>query len=130
VEIVIALFDGEDFGDFIHGSTYFADHMGNLRPDQALIIDMIGDADLHVQRETNSLTAAPQLFNSVLTAANELGYSKHFDGSSYSIIDDHIPPSGRASPPSTSSTSNTDPVTATGTRSPTRRTSAAPSPCR
>ena len=91
VQVIIALWDGEDFGNFIYGSTYFASHMGELKPDLAINIDMIGDADLHVNREANSLRAAPDLFASVLKAAEELGFEGSFDGRSLNIIDDHIP---------------------------------------
>jgi len=91
VEVVIALWDGEDFGDFIYGSSYFAEHMGAFKPDEAINIDMIGDADLHVQREKQSVEQAPALFESVLQAARELGFSDHFDGASMTVIDDHVP---------------------------------------
>jgi len=91
VEVVIALFDGEDFGDYLYGSTYFSKHMGDFKPDQAILIDMIGDADLHVQHETNSMNAAPQLFNTVVNAAKELGFEDHFDGREIGIWDDHLP---------------------------------------
>jgi len=91
VEVVIALWDGEDFGNYLYGSTYFADNMGAFRPDWAINLDMIGDADLHVNREVNSLNAAADLFAAVLRAADDLGLAGRFDGASLNILDDHIP---------------------------------------
>lgn len=91
VDVVLALWDGEDFGDFIYGSSYFATHMGDLKPDWAVNIDMVGDADLHIQREKQSLEQAPTLFQTVLDAARELGFADHFDGASMTVIDDHVP---------------------------------------
>src|SRR2546430_9166184 len=49
---------------------------------------MIGDADLNIDRETNS---TPWLEDLVLQAATSLGYQSHFFARTISEEDDHIP---------------------------------------
>ena len=54
-----------------------------------LLADMIGDADLDIQRDTNS---TPWLEDVVLQAATRLGYQSHFFADTTTIEgDDHIP---------------------------------------
>lgn len=94
--VVIALWDGEDLGEFFYGARYFARLSSTptwkqWRPTRSILLDMIGDSDLHVNRETNSLRMAPDLFQEVLDAAADLGVSDHFDGSPLEVEDDHVP---------------------------------------
>src|SRR3954465_11171148 len=97
--------DGEDWGDFggyedgsapdvLIGSTYFAKHLpeAEYKPIFGVLFDMIGDANLDIYQEGNSLSRAPEVVQRVWTAADQLGYSKYFipsDGGP--IIDDHVP---------------------------------------
>jgi Zn-dependent M28 family amino/carboxypeptidase len=53
-----------------------------------LLVDMIGDADLDIQRDTNS---TPWLSDVVYQAASDLGYQSHFFQQTIAIEDDHIP---------------------------------------
>jgi Zn-dependent M28 family amino/carboxypeptidase len=53
-----------------------------------ILLDMIGDADLDVQRDNNS---TPWLSNLVYQAATTLGYQSHFFERTTAIEDDHIP---------------------------------------
>ncbi len=53
-----------------------------------ILVDMIGDADLDIQKETNS---APWLSDLVYQAATNLGYQSHFFQQTITIDDDHIP---------------------------------------
>ena len=53
-----------------------------------LLADMIGDADLNIERETNS---TPWLEDLVYQAARKLGYQSHFFARSLEIEDDHLP---------------------------------------
>ena len=53
-----------------------------------ILVDMIGDADLDIQKETNS---APWLSDLVYQAATNLGYQSHFFQQTIAIDDDHIP---------------------------------------
>ena len=93
--------DGEDYGDFgpplgdvLLGSTYFAEHLPSpgYRPLYGVLWDMIGDRDLRIAQEGNSLSAAPEVVQRVWGVADELGYSSVFvpETGEY-ITDDHIP---------------------------------------
>ena len=53
-----------------------------------ILLDMIGDADLDVQRDQNS---TPWLSDLVLKAATTLGYQSHFFRTETAIEDDHMP---------------------------------------
>jgi glutaminyl-peptide cyclotransferase len=53
-----------------------------------LLADMIGDADLNVDRDANS---TPWLEDMVYQAATELGYQSHFFARAIPIEDDHLP---------------------------------------
>ncbi|MFZ0311085.1 MAG: M28 family peptidase [Candidatus Korobacteraceae bacterium] len=53
-----------------------------------ILVDMIGDADLDIQRDTNS---TPWLTDVVSQAASDLGYQSHFFQQTIAIEDDHIP---------------------------------------
>lgn len=53
-----------------------------------LLADMIGDADLDVDRDANS---TPWLENVVYEAATRLGYQSHFFARNNAISDDHVP---------------------------------------
>lgn len=53
-----------------------------------ILVDMIGDADLDIQRDTNS---TPWLTDLVYQAATNLGYQSHFFQQTIGIEDDHIP---------------------------------------
>jgi Zn-dependent M28 family amino/carboxypeptidase len=53
-----------------------------------LLLDMIGDRDLGLQRETNS---TPWLTDLVWGVARRIGHQRHFQNSSQTISDDHLP---------------------------------------
>ena len=53
-----------------------------------ILVDMIGDADLDIQRDANS---TPWLTDLVLQAATNLGYQSHFFKQTVGMEDDHIP---------------------------------------
>jgi Zn-dependent M28 family amino/carboxypeptidase len=53
-----------------------------------LLLDMIGDADLDIQRDENS---TPWLSDLVLKAAATLGYQSHFFQQKTAVEDDHMP---------------------------------------
>ncbi len=53
-----------------------------------LLTDMIGDADLDIDRDQNS---TPWLENAVYEAATRLGYQSHFFARENAIQDDHLP---------------------------------------
>jgi len=92
-EIWLVFFDVEDNGripgwDWILGSTAFANSL-QAYPDEVIIVDMIGDADLTLYQEGNSDDA---LTEKIWTLAAELGYSDVFIPQvKHNILDDHIP---------------------------------------
>lgn len=93
--------DGEDYGDFgemtdvLVGSMFFAADIKhvNYKPVYGVVWDMIGDKDLRIARERNSLAAAPEVVKRVWDVAASLGYAKYFVPETYPdpITDDHIP---------------------------------------
>lgn len=92
-EIWLVFFDLEDQGrieswDWILGSQAFVREMeGN--PDSVVIIDMIGDADLNINREKSS---SQLLTDEIWKIAADLGFEEYFiDFEKYAILDDHTP---------------------------------------
>ena len=94
-EIIIALFDGEDYGvdldKFFIGSRYLAQNLGDYRPDYGILVDMVGDKNLNIFKEVFSQTGAPEIVEKVWNAADKLGYEEFRPNTKYSIMDDHIP---------------------------------------
>jgi len=78
--------------DSLYGTRHLAEKWerdGTLKKIKALMVmDMIGDADLDIIRDTNS---APWLLDLIYAAAERLGYQSHFYASQGAIEDDHIP---------------------------------------
>jgi glutaminyl-peptide cyclotransferase len=100
VGVDLLFVDGEDYGTFgppdvdvLLGSTYFAANMpAEYQPIFGVLFDMIGDADLEIPQEGNSLQRAPEVVSRVWDTAAKLGYQRYFpprDGGA--ITDDHIP---------------------------------------
>jgi Zn-dependent M28 family amino/carboxypeptidase len=76
------------------GSTYFANHLPSpdYRPIFGMLFDMIGDRNLQIYQEGNSLAAAPEVVSRVWATADDLGYGKYFiSESKLSMTDDHVP---------------------------------------
>jgi glutaminyl-peptide cyclotransferase len=78
--------------DSIYGARHLAekwDNDGTLKKIKALILlDMIGDADLNIDHDTNS---TPWLSDLVLQAAERGGVQSHFYSRTGPIGDDHMP---------------------------------------
>ena len=93
-EIIIALFDGEDYGinldKFFIGSRYLAQDMGEYRPDYGILVDMVGDKNLNIFKEVSSQLAAPEIVEKVWSAAAKLGYDEFHPEVKHRILDDHI----------------------------------------
>jgi glutaminyl-peptide cyclotransferase len=102
--IRLVFFDGEDQGrladqeelpswPWIVGSSYYVSQLSNSSSIQAaIIIDMIGDADLQIFKERNSVRANSNLVDSIWETAANLEYDEAFIPSEkYSILDDHTP---------------------------------------
>jgi hypothetical protein len=96
VGVDIVFFDGEDDGEYglnetwLLGSRHFARAMpAGYRPSYAVLIDMIGDRDLRLSRDSSSEFAAPVVWGRVLDRCAELGIP--VDSRPISVLDDHIP---------------------------------------
>ncbi len=78
--------------DSLYGITHLAEKWqgdGTLKKVKAfLLADMIGDADLQVERDSNS---TPWVEDVIGEAAKRLGYQSHFFGRNNQVSDDHIP---------------------------------------
>ena len=89
-------FDGEEARetwtatDSLYGSRYLAaelERSGRL-PQALVLMDMIGDGDLNIRRDTYS---TPWLTDILWASAARLGYSKHFLNDPMPVEDDHAP---------------------------------------
>jgi len=78
--------------DSLYGTRHLAEKWekdGTLKKIKALMVmDMIGDADLNIDRDTNS---APWLLDLIYAAAERGGYQSHFYARQGPFEDDHIP---------------------------------------
>lgn len=91
--------DGEDYGSFedstetLLGARYYAKNQApGPKPLFALLLDMVGDRDLQIYQEGNSLLGAPEAVERVWDAAKIAGYSKVFIATpGQAMIDDHLP---------------------------------------
>jgi len=100
VGVDLLFVDGEDYGTFgppdvdvLLGSTYFAAHLPDgYQPIFGVLFDMIGDADLSIPQEANSVKRAPEVVSRVWDTAAKLGYQRYFPPTlGYEVTDDHIP---------------------------------------
>jgi glutaminyl-peptide cyclotransferase len=92
------LFDGEESigewseEDSLYGSRHLVDLLrtqkllGNVRA--MILLDLIGDADLTIVKESNSYGAYRDLF---WANAQRLGYGEYFLGGFATVADDHLP---------------------------------------
>jgi Zn-dependent M28 family amino/carboxypeptidase len=78
--------------DSLYGINHLAEKWerdGTLKKIKAfLLADMVGDADLNIERDTNS---TPWLEDVVYEAATRLGYQSHFFARTQGVSDDHLP---------------------------------------
>jgi glutaminyl-peptide cyclotransferase len=103
VGVDLLFVDGEDYGasfnppfsDVLLGSQYFVAHLPSpdYKPIYGVLFDMIGDENLDIFQEPNSMEAAPEVVSRVWQKAADLGYSKYFIPQSYpvAVTDDHVP---------------------------------------
>ena len=97
IGITLVLFDGEDMGrsgtpkSYAQGSLVFAKDLPIEKPDEAIILDMIGDAELHIPIERNSYRQNRQLVKKLWTMAEELSLDAFESRIVYTLYDDHVP---------------------------------------
>ncbi len=89
----LVFFDAEDNGDlfgreWIMGSRAFVAKLTS-HPRAAIIVDMVGDADLNIYIERNS---TPTFVTEIWAQASKLGYGHNIiQTAKYSMLDDHTP---------------------------------------
>ncbi len=98
IPVDLVFFDGEEAvvawtdTDSIYGSRNLVDRWfleDRLDDIGALVLlDMVGDADLEIQREINSTNWLTEV---IWSAAADLGVESHFPDSYHAIMDDHLP---------------------------------------
>lgn len=97
VSVTIVLFDGEDFGpkedNMFLGAKLFASKLSEKSSYKyGILLDMVGDNDLAIYRESNSQRGARFVVDKIWAAARKLGHTSQFkDQVKYGISDDHIP---------------------------------------
>ena len=88
-----------DDSESLYGVKHLTDKWqadGTLKRIKALLLeDMIGDSDLHVERDLNS---TPWLEDLIGQAAIRVGFQSHFFGREIAVTDDHLPFLQRAVP--------------------------------
>ncbi len=94
-------FDGEEFvfvdrrDPMFLGSQFFSDQYAagryDVKYESAILVDMIGDADLQLRLETHSLKYAKKLSQSIWRVAKNLKVKEFIIQRGHTIFDDHLP---------------------------------------
>lgn len=98
VGVDLLFVDGEDYGvfddkaDVLLGSRHYAENPAPGPPPlYAVLLDMIGDRDLQIYQEGNSVTGAPEVVDLVWRVAKQAGHGNVFvPALRYTITDDHL----------------------------------------
>ena len=98
VGVDLLFVDGEDYGvfaaeaDVLIGSKYYAAHLPPGPPPlYAVLFDMVGDRDLQIYQEGNSLTGAPEVVGLVWKVAAKAGHGSVFIATPrHTLTDDHV----------------------------------------
>ncbi len=93
----LVFFDGEDqgrphdAGTYCRGARGFAARLGDPRPRAAFLFDMVGDRDLDIYPEVNSVERAASVAAEVVAAARATRATHFHPEPRYHVIDDHVP---------------------------------------
>lgn len=94
----IVLFDGEDYGkegdlmNYSLGAKYFSQFKPDyIKPNFAILLDMVGDKEAQFKKEPNSIQFAPDIVDLVWNLASRLNLKTFSNDVSNPIYDDHIP---------------------------------------
>jgi hypothetical protein len=98
VGVDLVLFDGEDYGiegdeaNYLLGARHFAaKKRSDYLPRFGILLDMVGDKFLDLQREQHSEKYAPDILDVVWNKALELGYPQFSSEVGHLMTDDHLP---------------------------------------
>jgi len=100
----LVLFDGEELvygggqnqtGEYFLGSKAFADEYKKSKKDKAryvagIVLDMVGDKELVIDKEPHSLEFAPKLVSAVWNVAKALKIPQFRDREGRAVLDDHL----------------------------------------
>ena len=96
--IDIVLFDAEDAGDhyqdrtWAQGAEAFArDYARSFNPRYAILLDMVGDADLKIYQDQYSVMYSRPVVDKIWNKAAELGIYEFITHVGYAVYDDHVP---------------------------------------
>ena len=95
VGVDLIFFDGEDFGageewdDYFLGSKAWMRDHPDYRPAWGVVLDMVGDADLRITREKDSLLRAPSTVERLWNAAARVRSDAIVDERGGLVLDDH-----------------------------------------
>jgi hypothetical protein len=93
-------FDGEELvyhpnDPYFLGSEHFAKNYRDQHPSyrylMGVVIDMVGDKELNIYKETNSLNYAPSITESIWKAAKAVGVKEFIGKEKHEVRDDHLP---------------------------------------
>jgi hypothetical protein len=98
VGVDLLFVDGEDYGDFfterndvLIGSRYYGAHQVGPKPLYAVLFDMVGDKNLRISQEGNSMIGAGEVVDLVWDTARKLGYGAIFvPFENITLTDDHV----------------------------------------
>jgi hypothetical protein len=90
--------DGEDYGkegdtrNYLLGTRYFSKHLPpGFNPRFGILLDMVGDRQLELQKEPYSLQYAADVVDLVWSAATDLGVYQFTSAVQRAVLDDHLP---------------------------------------
>lgn len=94
--IMYLMTDGEDLGpgleEMFLGASAFAKALPTPKPDYGILLDMVGDKELRVPMEANSLRYAPHVLRPLYQHAKEIGLGDTFPSvRGQELYDDHLP---------------------------------------
>ena len=95
--VYLVLFDGEDYGregnieEYFLGARHFAGNLPAADLEYVLLFDMVGDKDLRLPMEQNSLKQSPDLVRKIWARAASLGLKAFEARPGPSVLDDHMP---------------------------------------
>lgn len=90
--VELVFFDGEDFGEApLYGSKFFSEKISPKDYYFGIVVDMIGDKNLEIYQEINSLQYAPYLTQRLFEIAYENNLRHFFPIPKHRVIDDHLP---------------------------------------
>src|SRR5207245_8647512 len=94
VGVDMLLADGEEYGregdsrNYLLGTRYFSANMpAGFKPLFGILLDMVGDKDLELPKEANSLEYAPDIVELVWSVAKELGVYQFTNRTQRAVLD-------------------------------------------